>query len=108
MKNTNVRRNRRVTTRAMAEKWAAQIAHRYFGICGGTDFNYTCCSAHTSGDVLYSFSTPIAAYGNGRFIYNADKYSRTTSKLQTYVRNAIGATGIPVDVADESAVRNAI
>lgn len=106
--NTNVRRNRRVTTRAMAENWASQIAHRYFGVGGGTDFNYTCCSAHTTGDVLYSYSTPIAAYGNGRFVYNADKYSRTTSKLQNYVRCAIKATGIPFDVADESAVRKAI
>lgn len=32
---TGVRRNRRVATRTMVEKWAAQIAHRYFGIVGG-------------------------------------------------------------------------
>lgn len=105
---TGVRRNRRVATRTMVEKLAAQIAHRYFGIVGGEECNYTCCSAHTSGNVLYSFSTPIAVYGNGRFVYNAYKYSRTTSKLQTYVRCAIKATGIPFDVADESAVRKAM
>lgn len=105
---TGVRRNRRVATRTMVEKWATQIAHRYFGIVGGEDCNYTCCSAHTTGDALYSFSTPIAAYKNGRFVYNAVKYSRTTSKLQFYVRGAIKATGIPFDVADESAVRKAM
>ena len=42
------------------------------------------------GNRLYNYYTCIAQrLANGRFVVNSTKYSPTTSKIQTYVRNTL-------------------
>ena len=38
-------------------------------------------------DILFSYRTPIAKRTNEGIILNKRKYSQTTSKLQSYIRN---------------------
>lgn len=52
-------------------------------------------SVHVLGDRLFSYSTCICqrgpSWGSDTYIYNATKYSVTTSKMQTYIlQNLIG------------------
>lgn len=102
------RRVKRVATRTMVEKWVSQIAAKHYNEPRGEEFDYTCCSAHTAGNALYSYQTPIAAFKRGKFTFNARKYSVTTSKLQGYVRFAIARSGIPCEEADLRAVEKAM
>lgn len=49
-------------------------------------------SVYIQGDVLYSYGThfPMAIRGYSTFFVNKDKYSRTTSKQQTWTRSILG------------------
>ena len=38
---------------------------------------------------LINYSTPLAIYYNGIFTINTKKYSRTTSKIQSYIKNYV-------------------
>ena len=50
-------------------------------------YNGTVQRASIIGDILYSYTTPIAKRTNDGIILNKSKYSSTTSKLQNYIRN---------------------
>ena len=49
-------------------------------------YNGTITRASITGDILYSYTTPIAKRTNDGIILNKSKYSSTTSKLQNYIR----------------------
>ena len=49
-------------------------------------YNGTITRASIEGDILYSYTTPIAKRTNDGIILNKCKYSSTTSKLQNYIR----------------------
>ena len=49
-------------------------------------YNGTVQRASIIGDILFSYTTPIAKRTNDGIILNKSKYSSTTSKLQGYIR----------------------
>ena len=53
------------------------------------------CSVSASGGTLYSYSTPICLFDptTSTFILNAQKYSVTTSRHQSYLRSALSTIG---------------
>lgn len=60
---------------------------------------------YTDGKVLINYSTAIAQrLSNGNVVYNATKYSITTSKIQSWTRSAIGrcivVEGVPMGAKD--------
>lgn len=60
---------------------------------------------YTDGKVLINYSTAIAQrLSNGNVVYNATKYSITTSKIQSWTRSAIGhcivVEGVPIGAKD--------
>lgn len=61
--------------------------------CNGTLFGFNKGGLY----VVYSYGThfPVAVYKNGVWLVNEDKYSRTTSKHQGYVRRGIGYSVVP-------------
>ena len=57
------------------------------GGSGGKAFNNK-YNLRIEGDNLVNYSTIIAKRGlNGEIVLNKKKYSRTTSKIQSYIRN---------------------
>ncbi|WNO06030.1 hypothetical protein [Rhodoferax mekongensis] len=73
---------------ATLQKVPGLVAARQEFDCNGTLFGYT------KGDlyIVYSYGThfPVAVFKDGGWLVNKDKYSRTTSKHQSKVRQGIG------------------
>jgi hypothetical protein len=66
-------------------------------------------SMFTDGKIIYSWGNhfPIAyKIGYGKYLFNVDKYSKSTSKHQTYVQRAISNSDITV--CDTQQIKNAI
>lgn len=58
------------------------------GYSGGRDKDLKRYNLRIEGDNLVNYSTIIAKRGlNGAIVLNKKKYSRTTSKLQSYIRS---------------------
>ena len=62
------------------------VIENYFNFMQGRSSNG---NLFTSGDKLINYSTPLVVYYNGTFTINTKKYSPTTSKIQTYIKNYI-------------------
>jgi len=60
--------------------------------------------------LVNNYSTPIVFRrdSDGRMFFNTDKYSVTTSKIQTFIRRELEQAGATADLVDEEGIKMAI
>lgn len=68
-----------------------QVIKQYFNFNNAKSSNGNLWTRHNyNGEwELVNYSTPLVRYSNGVYYINTKKYSRTTSKIQTYINNYI-------------------
>ena len=63
-----------------------EVIENYFNFMEGRSSNG---NLYARDNKLINYSTPLAIYYNGIFTINTKKYSRTTSKIQSYIKNYV-------------------
>ena len=68
-----------------------EVIENYFNFMEGRSSNG---NLYTSDNKLINYRTPLVIYYNGTFTINTKKYSVTTSKIQTYIKNYVTSHNI--------------
>lgn len=68
-----------------------KVIENYFNNMQGRSSNG---NLYIFGNKLINYSTPLVVYYNGTYTINTKKYSVTTSKIQTYIKNYVTSHNI--------------
>ena len=65
-----------------------EVIENYFNFMEGRSSNG---NLYTRDNKLINYATPLVIYYNGIFTINTKKYSVTTSKIQSYIKNYVAS-----------------